>query len=67
MRVALQPSPPAAAMSADELAEYDNTQRDVNHVHTVWRDPENDFGAGHFARAASPPAVPAQLTSRVQP
>jgi len=22
------------------LAEYDNTQRDMNHVHTVWRDPE---------------------------
>jgi hypothetical protein len=26
------------------LAEYDNTQRNVNHVHTVWRDPVNDFG-----------------------
>ncbi|GAA0234872.1 DUF3500 domain-containing protein [Cryptosporangium japonicum] len=26
------------------LAEYDNTQRDVNHIHTVWRDPERDFG-----------------------
>jgi hypothetical protein len=26
------------------LAEYDNTQRDANHIHTVWRDPENDFG-----------------------
>lgn len=26
------------------LAEYDNTQRDVNHVHTVWRDPQGDFG-----------------------
>jgi uncharacterized protein DUF3500 len=26
------------------LVEYDNTQRDVNHVHTVWRDPEGDFG-----------------------
>lgn len=26
------------------LAEYDNTQRDVNHVHSVWRDPDNDFG-----------------------
>ncbi|GLY06529.1 MULTISPECIES: DUF3500 domain-containing protein [Actinoplanes] len=26
------------------LAEYDNTQRDADHVHTVWRDPENDFG-----------------------
>jgi len=26
------------------LAEYDNTQRNVNHIHTVWRDPEGDFG-----------------------
>ena len=26
------------------LLEYDNTQRRANHVHTVWRDPEGDFG-----------------------
>jgi len=26
------------------LVEYDNTQRDANHVHTVWRDPRGDFG-----------------------
>lgn len=26
------------------LAEYDNTQRGANHVHTVWRDPRRDFG-----------------------
>jgi hypothetical protein len=26
------------------LIEYDNTQNDANHVHTVWRDLENDFG-----------------------
>lgn len=26
------------------LIEYDNTQNDANHVHTVWRDFENDFG-----------------------
>jgi hypothetical protein len=26
------------------LVEYDNTQRDVNHVHAVWRDPGGDFG-----------------------
>ena len=35
------------------LAEYDNTQRDANHVHTVWRDPHGDFGrdvlAHHYA------------------
>ena len=36
------------------LYEYDNTQRDANHVHTVLRDPPNDFGADtlqrHYAR-----------------
>ena len=26
------------------LVEYDNTQNNANHVHTVWRDLENDFG-----------------------
>ncbi|NMI01619.1 DUF3500 domain-containing protein [Pseudonocardia sp. K10HN5] len=26
------------------LVEYDNTQRQVNHAHSVWRDPEADFG-----------------------
>jgi hypothetical protein len=26
------------------LIEYDNTQRDANHAHSVWRDPEADFG-----------------------
>jgi hypothetical protein len=26
------------------LLEYDNTQREVNHVHSVWRDPDGDFG-----------------------
>jgi hypothetical protein len=24
--------------------EYDNTQNDANHVHTVWHDVERDFG-----------------------
>lgn len=32
------------------LAEYENAQRDVNHVHTVWRDPEGDFGDDVLAR-----------------
>jgi Protein of unknown function (DUF3500) len=36
------------------LAEYDNTQRGVNHVHTVWRDLESDFGGDvlgqHYAQ-----------------
>ena len=26
------------------LIEYDNVQNGANHVHSVWRDPENDFG-----------------------
>jgi len=34
------------------LVEYDNTQNDVNHIHSVWRDPEGDFGmdvlANHY-------------------
>ena len=36
------------------LVEYDNTQNDANHIHSVWRDPANDFGAHliaqHYAR-----------------
>ena len=32
------------------VVEYDNTQRDANHVHSVWRDPADDFGAGALAR-----------------
>jgi hypothetical protein len=32
------------------LAEYDDTQRDVNHIHTVWRDPTGDFADGILAR-----------------
>jgi Protein of unknown function (DUF3500) len=27
------------------LIEYDNTQNDANHVHSVWHDPVRDFGA----------------------
>jgi len=27
------------------LIEYDNTQNDANHIHSVWRDPHDDFGA----------------------
>jgi hypothetical protein len=37
------------------LVEYDNVQNDTNHVHSVWRDPEGDFGrdilARHYAAA----------------
>lgn len=31
------------------LVEYDNTQRGANHIHTVWRDPERDFGGDALA------------------
>jgi hypothetical protein len=31
------------------LVEYDNAQRMANHAHSVWRDPDNDFGADVLA------------------
>lgn len=31
------------------LLEYDNTQNNANHVHTVWRDRDNDWGADLLA------------------
>jgi hypothetical protein len=37
------------------MAEYDNTQNNANHIHTVWRDLRNDFGEDvlkrHYQRA----------------
>jgi len=30
------------------LIEYDNTQNNANHVHSVWRDFENDFGRDYL-------------------
>jgi hypothetical protein len=47
------------------LIEFDNTQNDANHIHSVWRDPRNDFGAdllrahyetGHRHRVVQPGA-----------
>jgi Protein of unknown function (DUF3500) len=39
------------------LIEYDNTQNGANHIHAVWRDPDNDWGedllARHYATAHS--------------
>jgi hypothetical protein len=32
------------------LAEWDHTQRGVNHAHSVWRDPVNDFGLDLLAQ-----------------
>jgi hypothetical protein len=31
------------------MIEYDNTQNKANHIHTVWRDPVNDFGEDSLA------------------
>lgn len=31
------------------LIEYDNTQQDANHIHSVWRDLRNDWGADLLA------------------
>ncbi len=47
------------------LIEWDNTQRDANHAHSVWRDPERDFGLDvlrahrerHHGQTRPPPAV----------
>ncbi len=37
------------------LVEYDNVQNDANHIHSVWRDPDGDFGddllAQHYAQS----------------
>ncbi len=37
------------------LIEYDNTQNEANHIHTVWRDSEEDFGRNllkeHYANS----------------
>ena len=32
------------------LVEYDNTQNGANHIHSVWRDPLDDFGANLIAQ-----------------
>lgn len=32
------------------LVEYDNTQNNANHIHSVWRNPHDDFGADILAR-----------------
>ena len=39
------------------LIEYDNTQNNANHIHTVWRDPTGDWGdsdplSDHYASSA---------------
>lgn len=45
------------------VIEYDNTQNDANHVHTVWRDFTGDFGRDllreHYQASHASPARPA--------
>ena len=36
------------------LVEHDNRQKGANHIHSVWRDVENDFAQGRASRAPSP-------------
>jgi hypothetical protein len=35
------------------LIEYDDTQNNANHIHTVWREPGGDFGARLLAQGLS--------------
>ena len=45
------------------VLEYDNTQNEANHVHSIWRDFDHDFGAdllGEHYKAAHPAATPAR-------
>ncbi len=48
--------------SPDFLIEYDNTQNDANHVHSVWRDLRNDFGGdalrAHYEEFPHGPGTP---------
>ncbi len=41
------------------LVEFDNTQNNANHIHTVWRDAKNDFGEdllkAHYEKHQSEP------------
>jgi hypothetical protein len=37
-------------LGPDVLLEWDNTQDDANHAHSVWRDPGRDFGRDVLAR-----------------
>jgi hypothetical protein len=52
------------------LVELDNAEDDANHVHSVWRDPANDFGRDplidHYVEEHGPaddPTAPASAVS----
>lgn len=40
----LAPDERSAAQWTGPGTEWDNTQRGANHAHSVWRDPQSDFG-----------------------
>jgi lysophospholipase L1-like esterase len=53
------------------LVEFDDTQNNANHIHTVWRDAANDFGEDllkeHYTENASNPAHGHDLPKSVTP
>ena len=54
------------------LIEYDNTQNDANHIHSIWRDYDGDFGrdlgcASTSRASAHRPALAGPLICRSYP
>ena len=50
------------------ILEFDNTQNNANHVHCVWRDFHNDFGADLLKQHyRAHPHLPSQLPSQPMP
>lgn len=49
------------------LIEYDNTQNDANHVHSVWRDFKGDFGADLLAMHYRSDPLHRRASVRVSP
>ena len=43
------------------LVEFDNVQQNGDHIHTVWRDPENDFGDDLLLRHYQEEHVPVRI------
>jgi hypothetical protein len=37
-------APARLSPAGPDLVEYDNVQNDANHIHSVWRDFDGDFG-----------------------
>jgi hypothetical protein len=49
MIVARRSQSPQTVTRGEHIVEYDNRQNDANHIHSVWREVENDF-AGDVLR-----------------